>query len=450
MTKESEPQFKDVPEIETEELKVALINQDEELESRARFEGENNLARRTDQARGIGRLVMRFWQNGIAKNYYRQRAINDSRRRIRESQKLYSEASDSEYREYKRNVCKTFLMNTEDAIDPDRGNRRKSLKVTNPELHAAVKDLIERYADGRITDREALKREFSHVIDGLADGEYSSGSHLSVNNIAEVAIKARYNFENLATAAESVNSEFNHAESMSKVMKGFDVLYGKRNTDTIDPHYSRVDKVVDKLSQTRVGSLVSHETLALAAGAAACVTTVASKRALRTACLIPGLGSAIYATAEAGVQFEDNRARAQRDERYNREYDGNQKERQRMKETLYTFQKSEDLKSLLDTQIDAIRNKLILYLIKWLELNGAYVKKVVRIQLFHILLKLKLQKSSLNCLMLWLKRRSFLGSKVLMTLRTDSIRVQTSCVVLTIVLMPISKMLLGGPSALRL
>lgn len=358
MAGEAGPQFKDVPEIETEELKVALINQDEELESRARFEGENNLAHKIDKGRGIGRLVMRFWQNGIAKNYYRQREINESRKRIRESQKLYSEASDSEYREYKRNVCKTFLMEAEGAIDPDRGDRRESLKATNPGLHAAVKDLVERYADGRITDREDLNREFSRIMDGLAGGEYSKGKHLSVNNIDEIAIKARHNFENLATAAESVNSEFNHAESMSKVMKGFDVLYGKRNTDTIDPHYNKVDKVVDKLSRTRVGSLVSHETLALATGAAACVATVASKRALRTACLIPGLGSAIYATAEAGVQFEDNRARAQRDERYSREYDGSQKERQRMKETLYSFQKSEDLKNSLNTRISAIRDKM--------------------------------------------------------------------------------------------
>jgi hypothetical protein len=152
-----------VPDFE-DNLTIALINQDEEANDRARFAGENKFAEEIANSKN---WLKNFWKGKFQKNYYRQKAINDARDEMEVNKSILLDYNEDERRRYNNDVCKTFVSQVEGVIDEEAGDERKKLSEENPELHNRIKDIISRYADGNITDIEDANRQFDDAIKDL-------------------------------------------------------------------------------------------------------------------------------------------------------------------------------------------------------------------------------------------------------------------------------------------
>ncbi len=347
----------DIPLEEFDPLTVGVVNQDKDLEAKAIYVGESRLAEEINDGKGFFRkLAKKIFKGGIAKNYYRQKYINEARRDMRLAQNIVLDYDEKERRRFNRGVCKTFLSEEEGVIDEQAGDSRKSLQEEFPEMHAKIQDIVARYASGEIKSTEEASREFKQIIRDLESGSYSGeNGHISVSNITDIAIEAKRRYDALMTISESMNGKLEHDEAIARVMAGFDVKYGERRMDRLDPHYNKVDKIVNKIQMSKLGPLVSPETTALAVGAAACVVETFGRRVPTLIFgTVPGLSGAIAGGMRASADFEKEHSRALYDERYSREFDGNQKERERMMKTLHEHHSAKEVSNDLASRIDAI------------------------------------------------------------------------------------------------
>ncbi len=346
----------DIPLPEYGALTVGAVNQDKDLEAKSIYEGESRLANEINEGKGIRKIMKKVFKGGLLKNYFRQKYINEARRDMRQAQNIVLDYDEDERRRYNRGVCKAFLSEEEGVIDEQAGDRRKSLLAENPEMHGKIQDIVARYASGEIKTPEEASREFKQIIRDLEEGAFSGeNGHLSASNITDVAIEAKRRYDALMTVSESMNGKLTHDEAVARVMAGFDVKYGERRMDRLDPHYNKVDKVVNKIQSSKIGVLVSPETTALAVGAAACAVEAIGRRIPSLVVGgLPGVSGAIAGGMRASADFEKDRSRALYDERYSREFDGDQKERKSMMKTLHEHHAANDVRGDLEARIQAI------------------------------------------------------------------------------------------------
>lgn len=340
-------------------LTVALVNQDDELKTKARFVGENNFAEELNAHKGLRKILDNIWKGGIARSYYRQKAINKARHDIEEAESLVLDNNDKERRRYNQSICKTFVSDVEGVIDEDAGDSRESLLANHPELHARISEIVSQYADGTIKDPEEANRMFDDAINDLEDetGNKFGDEHFSVDNIREVAIEARERYNKLMTVTEAVGSKLEHDDALERVMAGFDVLYGNRKTDRLEPKYNAVDKLVDKIQGTKLGCLASPEMVGLAAGAAMSCAEFFGKRMTASAfATVPGISAAIMGGIKAGTTFEQERFRAKFDLRYGREFDEKDKRRKEVMNTLHDHHKASDVMADLKARVHEIND----------------------------------------------------------------------------------------------
>lgn len=330
-----------------EVLRVALVNQDADLESIARYRGENKLGEALNEHKGIRKVLDHIWKGGFMRSYYRQKYIQQAREEIKQTGSLMTEYDEKERRQYNGAVCDLFIDEVAN-IDTEHGDKRESLKNTNPELLKDISDLVKRYARGDIDNTEAANREFAELLKN-AKQEGFDDKNFFISNIDSVVIEARQRYEDMITIAQATCSRIDHEEALNSVMNGFDLVYGNNQMERRTPSYNRVDRVVEKLKSTKVGCMVPTGTLALAAGAAASITEFMGKRAIGAAFVGAfGVSGAISAGLQASTTFEQERARAFYDERYSREVDPNDKEREKMMKTVYEHHNAYDEAMNLD------------------------------------------------------------------------------------------------------
>lgn len=322
-------------------LRVALVNQDADLEAVARFRGENKLGEALSEHKGVRKILDHIWKGGFMRSYYRQKYIQEAREEIKNSGSLMTEYSEKERRQYNGAVCDLFIDEVAN-IDEEHGDKRESLKDNNPELLKNIADIVKRYARGDFDNTEAANREFAELLEN-AHQEGFDKDNFYVSNLNSVIIEARKRYEDMITIAQATCSRIDHEEALSSVMDGFDLIYGNNQMERRAPSYNRVDRIVEKLKSSKVGCVVPTGTLAIAAGAAASITEFVGKRAISAAFVGAfGVSGAISAGLQASTTFEQERARAFYDERYSREVEGNDKEREKMKKTVYEHHSAYD------------------------------------------------------------------------------------------------------------
>ena len=345
-----------VPEFES--LKIGLVNQDEEAKDRARFEAENNLAEEISH----GNIIQKIWKGKLFKNKYRQDAIKRARDDMEEAKSIVLNYNEDERRKYNQSVCKAFVSEVDGVIDKEAGDERESLLEKNPELHARVSDIIKGYADGTIADPEEASRQFDEAIKDLETQNNKFGEgHLAISNIREVAIEARARYDKLMNIAEATKSKLEHDDAMERVMAGFDLYYGSRKTDHLEPKYNKTDKIIDKIQNTKFGSIIPTEVLCTAAGIATSLTEMGSATGIRMGLrhIIPGLGAvgaAAISGAKESAEFEREHYRATYDERYNREYDETDKKREKILDTIHEHHNAGELMASLEDHINEIKD----------------------------------------------------------------------------------------------
>lgn len=333
---------------EEEAFIIGAVDQGEELRARAIQAGDNKMAEiANSKERGVRNIVRKIWQTGLARNYYRQKYINEAREEMLEQGTLVTEADAKSQRRFNSDVAESFLSELDGVIDESAGDSRESLEQQHPELHQRIKEIVSQYADGTIADLEEARRMFNEEIKKLKDDKFD-GSSLTASNLEDIAIKARDRFENYATIAQNMNAGFEHDDAMERVMRGFDVMYGRRNIERNEVRYNQVDKIVDRISRTKLGSLVSPTSIALSVGAAAAITEFATRRTLSTAMTtIPGLSAMVFGASRESRDFSRDLSRANFDSRFNREFESDKK-REKMMRLTYERRGANDTREHLE------------------------------------------------------------------------------------------------------
>lgn len=337
-------------------LTVGVVNQDADLKNKARFEGEQKLAASLNEHKGLRKVLDMVWKGGIARSYYRQKYILEAKKEMLEAQTLVLEGNDKERNRYNRDISKSFLSEVEGVIDESAGDSRKSLRENYPELHKKISDIVAAYADGTIKDPEDASRQFKEALEGIDSDELKFGQgHLTATNVTDIAIEAKHRFENLMTIAEATQSRLEHDDAIARVMSGFDVMYGQRQIDRLEPKYNKVDKIVDKIESSKIGAIISPETLALATGAAASLVEFMAKREMGAAlAIVPGVSAAITSGMKASAEFERERARAMFDVRYSRKFDETQKRRKEIMSTVFEHRSAKSVYEGLDAKVQEL------------------------------------------------------------------------------------------------
>ena len=274
-------------------------------------------------------FIKKIWKGTLFKKYYQKKyeqEIYSGNRQITHNGKKISldeYIEDLSAATIKRFVIGASTEYTNHFIHNKAGERIDEVDARTTEV---VKGAIEWYASAKIPEdgsEEELKAEFGNRIKRLQAEGRDNGKPVNgklINNYLDMAIQAR-------ECAE-------HGMAMERIMEGFKV-YNANVRDGIrsEAHRDNLDKIIDKLEESKIGNFISSPVLAAAVGAAWGLAQSGSRA------LAGPLGGLGVAGAVAGLKernrVTEDRVRMMRDAAQNYQYEGQQQERPKGKRAKY-------------------------------------------------------------------------------------------------------------------
>lgn len=348
------------PENRGESIKVVFVDQSEDARDAARDHADARLDQELGEGNRFQRFMSGIWKGNIAKEFYRQKYIRDAEAKIEETNDIYLGSVSPEDRALVTDITITrFQHQDEEFYHSDAGERRQVQREDDP-LTTSIKMLIREYASGTL-DKEGLERRKQEELTRYRE-EY--GDDLLGKGIATA--------DNLIAVAEAVAGNIEHYGSLEKAINAVEVVVGEaRNGARTEARYSAVDKGVDWLSKTRIGTLVNPGTLATAVAATLAITRAGSHSVIGSAAatIAPGAVAGIWAGVRENKRVKDERAQHARELAVGGSYDSiADKRRSEMEQTRYEAVAANDIvnelrnsteESQLSTGKDAVRAALM-------------------------------------------------------------------------------------------
>ena len=320
-------------------LTVAFIDQSDDVREFARDAADSRLTEVLNaDGNVVSKMVRNIWKGNIAREYYRQKYINEAETNIVEGQTLYANRDDVEdaaRTRARRATINKFVSSYEDVIHESAGERRKDVTEAGEAGESGAdlvidttKSIIRDYAEGRLDD-VTIVEERNRLLEGLRN---SSGNEQLFGEGVMIA-------DNMIEIAQNVRRAIVHGEAIDNVMDQIRVISGEsRSGARTQALYNRVDKIVEKVNSSKIGSLVNEATVATAVSVAASLARFGSTKAVNAAAmtLVPGAGAAIVAGARESKRIEDERRQHAREMATGQDYNrGNAKRRDAMQETIH-------------------------------------------------------------------------------------------------------------------
>jgi hypothetical protein len=334
----------DQPENRGESIKVVFVDQSEDARDAARDYADARLDRELTEGGTLKRFMTGIWKGNIAKEFYRQKYIREAESTIQQTNDMYlGTVSPEDRAEITDVTISRFQQQNEEFYHSDAGERRQVQRNDDP-LTEHVKELIREYASGSL-DRDGLARRKDEVLKEYRD-QY--GDELLGKGIAKV--------DNLIAVAEAVTGNIEHYGSLDNAINAVEVVVGEaRNGARTEARYSAVDKGVDWLSKTRVGSLVNPGTLATVVAATLAITRAGTHSVIGSAAatIAPGAVAGVWAGVRENKRVKDERAQHARELAVGGSYDG-QEDKRRIEmeatryETVTAVSLVDELKSLAE------------------------------------------------------------------------------------------------------
>ncbi|MBR3116149.1 hypothetical protein IKF30_02880 [Candidatus Saccharibacteria bacterium] len=303
------------------------------------------------------RLLKRIWKGNLFKKYYEkkyEREILEGKREVtaedgsrKKLDAIIAERSSSA-------ITRFTLAATEEygeAYIHDKAG--EAMPEADKRTTEVVKAAIEKFATAKIPEGGSLTdliRDFNNDVEELKAEARDSGTPLNetlIDNYLDVAKEARMRAE--------------HGIAIERIMEGFKVYNAEvRNNVRTEAHRDNIDKIVNKLESSKIGSVVPPEILAAAVGTAS-VLTQTGARAIAGA--VGGIGlSGVFAGLKERNRVTEDRARKMRDVAVGLEYnsgDGNRAARKRARYearlggTLYDARPAQELTEHLNAAIES-------------------------------------------------------------------------------------------------
>ncbi|AGL62409.1 hypothetical protein L336_0707 [Candidatus Saccharimonas aalborgensis] len=332
------------------ELKLSFVDQSVDAEDAARYAAE---ARLTEELNAPGGKIKRFlrnaWKGSLAREFYILKYKKHALERISEGQdiNLLNDGYTSDQRvDAQMALVDRFSSEYDESVHTTAGEQRKEL-APDTEFAVATKDLIRRYVSGEITDATALREERGRLLERF--GGQQNGPLIG---------EGKVRVDNLLAIAEAVKGMVAHGESIEQVLEGMKIYSGEaRESARYKVDYGKIDSVMEKMQQSKIGSLVGPETVGIAAALALTISRVGRGTVLKATgvTLIPGVMGGTLGALRENKRVKEERTQHTREVTQGRDF-VNGKRRAEMQETMYETvsaqQTTDELNRLMEGGLD--------------------------------------------------------------------------------------------------
>lgn len=332
-------------------LTIAVVDQTHDVEAAAKDYAEARLRGESEAAREAGRIkgfLHRIWrgENGIATKYFFNKYVEEAKQRAEEEglTALYTDSVELRNAAMGATIAR-FTSEYDESIHEVAGERRQELAEDSP-FGLAVKKLIENYVKGDSKDwsEEAFREAQSRIVRQL--DQYGDGDDL----IGEGKVR----IDNIWQIAQAVKESVNHGESLDNVLQGMKIYTGEsRSGVRTEAHQSKIDKTIERLQKSKIGSLVGPETISLGAAIATGIFRVGRGSLMRAAGVtgIPGLLGGVFAGMRENKRLKEERAMHAREVAQGQEFEDKGR-RAEIEKTRYETVAAKELIGSLEEFID--------------------------------------------------------------------------------------------------
>lgn len=328
-----------------EPLKVVLVDQSHDAQDEARDLADARLDRELNEGGRFKRFVKGIWKGNIAKDFYRQKYIQQNLETMQQSDQVLIGESEDRRTQALQSTIERFQSECDDVIHQDAGERRE-VQAEQGELAQGVKQLIREFAAGRLTP-EALREERTRLLDQYRQqhGEAALGAGVVTA-------------DNLLSVAQTVAGAVEHGESLDNVIQNLQVITGEaRGGARTEARYNRTDRIIERLSHSKIGSLVTPETLTTSVTLALSLARLGGRSVVGavTKTLVPGAAAGLWAGLRENRRVKDERAQHAREMATGAEFGEHDKRRNDMEATRYESIAAVDLTRQLQGVTDEER-----------------------------------------------------------------------------------------------
>lgn len=332
-------------------LVVAVVDQTHDVEVAAKDHAEARLREEFEAARESGRIkgfLHRVWrgENGIAARYFFNKYVEEAKQRAKEEglTALYTDNVELRNAAMGATIAR-FTSEYDESIHDVAGERRQEL-AEDSLFGLAVKRLIEDYVEGDSEDwsEEAFREAQSRIVRQL--NQYGDGDNL----IGEGKVR----IDNIWQIAQAVKESVDHGESLDNVLQGMKIYTGEsRSGVRTEAHQSKIDKTIERLQKSKIGSLVGPETVSLGAAIATGLFRVGRGSLMRAAGVtgVPGLLGGVFAGMRENKRLKEERAIHVREVAQGREFEDKGR-RAEIEKTRYETVAAKELIGSLEEFID--------------------------------------------------------------------------------------------------
>lgn len=329
---------------ETGAFDVVLVDQTRDAISASRAEADARLTEELGEGGRVRRFVKGIWKGTIAKDYYVKKYERQAMEGITDSQDiLIHESTSREHRDAAMfATISRFQSDYEEMIHTEAGEQRQD--VSAGEIANSLKDLVREYASGNLNDT-TLQEERARVLQAYRD-----------QNGDELLGAGKVQIDNLLDVARAVKGAVDHGRSLDEVIEGMRIISAESRAGVrSEIEYTRTDKVIEKLSGSKVGLLLGSEATIAAASIAASVVRFGSTRAVGAAAMTvaPGVGAGLLAGLREKKRVKDDRAQHSREMAQGKQFNTDDKNRVDMDQTRYETVEAQDLTNQLRQHLEA-------------------------------------------------------------------------------------------------
>lgn len=237
----------------------------------------------------VTRFVKRVWQGNIAKDYYIRREEQRGRQEIVESGNIHRLRNGDQ--QAHDNTAAAIITRVTEGFVRDGETQRDVAELTGgTQLKDEIKGLVRQYAEGTITDDDALTEAKTRLLN-----EFGKGLHAEDRN------KGLMLADNILDVARNARAALAHGIGIGRIeaalgVKHADVKMGA----TTELRLNAAEKATNWLYQHKAGSLVNETTLAAAVSIPLIAGKFAARKVATTAGRFIGLGAG--AAVVAGVR----------------------------------------------------------------------------------------------------------------------------------------------------
>lgn len=323
----------------SDELALVLVDQSQDAQDFSRDQADVRLTNELHEGGRFRRFVKGIWKGNIAKDYYRQKYIQEARSEIEANQDIltHHDVTAEQRGRAMTATIQRFQSEYDESIHTAAGERRAELG-TDSDIANGLKNLIRQYAEGNLGD-EALLEERTRVIEAYREA-----------NGDELLGPGKVRIDNILTIAQSVKGAVEHGESLDRVMNSMKVIAGEaRSGVRTEARYSKVDRVIEKLNRSKIGSLVGPEIIAASVTTAASLLRLGSHKVVGALAMTvaPGISAGLFAGLRENKRVKDERTQHAREMAMGNQFEEGAKRREQIEETRYLTASADELTSIL-------------------------------------------------------------------------------------------------------